>query len=60
MAEDPFQPSLRSHKLKGQFQGAWACSVTYDLRIIFEPVQNPDTGEDELLLFAFGSHDEVY
>ena len=60
LAEDPFHPLLRSHKLKGQLAGAWACSVSYDARILFESVQNPATGEEEILLLTMGSHDEVY
>ena len=60
LAEDPFQPSLRSHKLKGQLAGAWACSVGHDVRILFEFVENPATGEEEILLLTMGSHDAVY
>lgn len=60
LAEDPFHPSLHSHKLKGQLSGVWACSVGYDVRILFEFVQNPESGEEEILLLTVGSHDEVY
>ena len=60
LAEDPFHPWLRSHKLKGQLVDAWACSVSYDVRILFELVQNPTTGEEEILLLTVGAHDEVY
>ena len=60
LAEDPFHPSLHSHKLKGQLSGAWACSVGYDVRILFEFVQNLESGEEEILLLTVGSHDEVY
>ncbi|MFH1927735.1 MAG: type II toxin-antitoxin system mRNA interferase toxin, RelE/StbE family [Chloroflexota bacterium] len=60
LTEDPFHPSLRSHKLKGELAGAWACSVDYDVRILFELVQNRATGEDEILLLTLGSHSEVY
>jgi mRNA-degrading endonuclease YafQ of YafQ-DinJ toxin-antitoxin module len=60
LAIDPFHPSLESHKLKGKLVGTWACSVTYDLRIVFEFKQNPTSNEEEILLLAFGSHDEVY
>ena len=60
LAEDPFHPLLRSHKLKGQLAGAWACSVGYAVRILFEFVQNPATGEEEIVLLTMGSHDEVY
>ena len=60
LAEEPFHPSLRTHKLTGQLAGTWACSVGYDLRIIFELVQNLESGEEEILLLTVGSHSEVY
>ena len=60
LAEDPFHPSLHSHKLKGQLVGTWACSVGYDVRILFEFVENPATDEEEILLLTLGTHDEVY
>lgn len=60
LAEDPFHPTLHSHKLKGQLVGAWACTVDYDNRILFEFVQNPNSGEEEILLLTMGTHDEVY
>jgi addiction module RelE/StbE family toxin len=60
LSEDPFHPKLHSHKLKGKFAGAWACTVDYDNRIIFELVSNPETGEEEILLQSLGTHDRVY
>jgi len=60
LAEDPFQPALHSHKLKGELAGAWACTVDYDNRILFEFVQNPESGEEEIFLLTMGTHDEVY
>ena len=57
-AEDAFHPQLRSHKLKGEFAGSWACSVGYDLRIVFQFVQHEDS--EALLLVTVGTHDEVY
>lgn len=60
LAEDPFHPTLHSHKLKGELADAWACTVDYDKRILFEFVQNPDLGEEEILLLTMGTHDEVY
>jgi len=60
LAEDPFHPTLHSHKLKGELAGVWACTVDYDNRILFEFVHNPDTEEDEILLLTMGTHDEVY
>jgi addiction module RelE/StbE family toxin len=35
LAMEPFNPKLRTHKLKGDLQDSWACSVGYDLRLIF-------------------------
>lgn len=60
LAQNPFAASLESHKLKGQLAGVWACRLTYDLRILFEFVENPKTGEQEIHLLTVGSHDEVY
>ena len=60
LAEDPFHPALHSHKLKGELSGAWACTVDYDYRILFELVRNPESGEEEILLLTMGTHEGVY
>ena len=60
LAEDPFKRELYTHKLKGDLDGIWACAVDYDCRILFEFAQNPESGEDEILLVTLGTHDEVY
>jgi addiction module RelE/StbE family toxin len=60
LATDPKHASLRTHKLKGELAGTWSCSVSYDLRILFDFVENPETGEVEIFLLAVGTHDEVY
>jgi addiction module RelE/StbE family toxin len=60
LAADSKHASLRTHKLKGELAGTWSCSVSYDLRILFDFVKNPQTGEIEILLLAVGTHDEVY
>ena len=51
---DPFDPSLRTHKLSGELDGKWAFSAAYDMRVVclFEG--------DVAYLLAVGSHDEVY
>ena len=54
-SENPFDPRLRTHKLTGKLEGLWACSVTYDYRIIFRFLS-----KDEVLLIDIGGHDEVY
>ena len=58
LAEDPFHPLLKTHKLKGKLEGSWACSAGYDLRIIFEFVQYE--GSEAILLETIGTHQEVY
>jgi mRNA interferase YafQ len=46
---DPFVPSLKSHKLKGDLEGLWACWVEYDCRIIYKFEPNPDSDEDNII-----------
>jgi addiction module RelE/StbE family toxin len=58
LSEEAFHPQLRTHKLKGKLEGSWACSVGYDLRILFSFVQFE--GSEALLLEAIGTHEEVY
>ncbi|WP_414619119.1 type II toxin-antitoxin system YafQ family toxin [Calothrix sp. CCY 0018] len=60
LTEDPFNSSLRTHKLKGDLGGVWSCSVDYDNRILFEFIINPDSGEEDIFLLTLGSHDDVY
>ncbi len=57
---EPFAPQLETHKLKGKLAGSWACSAGYDLRIVFDFVKAGKSGEDDILLLAIGSHEEVY
>ena len=54
LQNDPFTPSLKTHKLKGNLEGLYACSLTHDLRIVFE------LSTDTIHLIDIGSHDEVY
>ena len=58
LADDAFHPQLKTHKLKGDLRGSWACSVAHDLRIVFELVQHD--GAEAILLQSIGTHDEVY
>nr|WP_267871580.1 type II toxin-antitoxin system mRNA interferase toxin, RelE/StbE family [Nostoc sp. CHAB 5715] len=60
LTADPFDPLLQTHKLKGKLSGAWACSVDHDCRIVFNFLQNIESGEEEILLIDIGTHDEVY
>ncbi|HXF40092.1 MAG TPA: type II toxin-antitoxin system mRNA interferase toxin, RelE/StbE family [Blastocatellia bacterium] len=60
LARDTFAPSLETHKLKGKLAGFWACSVGYDLRIVFDFVQIEGEQEAGIRLLEIGTHDEVY
>ncbi|NMG11308.1 type II toxin-antitoxin system mRNA interferase toxin, RelE/StbE family [Brasilonema sp. UFV-L1] len=60
LVTDPFAPSLKSHKLKGDLEGLWACWVEYDCRIIYTFEPNPDEDEEGIVLIDIGTHDEVY
>ena len=58
LATDCFHPRLKTHKLKGELEGTWACSLGYDLRIVFKFV---DYEESEcIFLLTLGTHEEVY
>jgi mRNA-degrading endonuclease YafQ of YafQ-DinJ toxin-antitoxin module len=58
LADDAFHPQLRTHKLKGNLAGSWACAAGYDLRIVFSFVQHEDAAA--ILLETVGTHEEVY
>jgi mRNA interferase YafQ len=58
MAEDVFQPTLKTHKLKAELAGSFAASAGYDVRIVFKLVQHD--GTEAVLLQTIGTHDEVY
>ena len=60
LSEAPFNPSLKTHKLKGDLTGVWACSINYSNRILFEFVEDYETEEEAILLHTVGSHDDVY
>ncbi len=58
LTEDPFHPSLKTHKLQGALHDSFACSLTHDLRIVFDLVRHE--GSRAILLLTVGTHDEVY
>lgn len=58
LSKDAFNRLLKTHKLKGDLKDSWACSVSYEMRIIFKFVEYK--GEKAILLETMGSHEEVY
>jgi addiction module RelE/StbE family toxin len=56
LAVNPFDASLKTHKLKGELKKFYGCSINYEYRIVFVMlIQN-----DEITLLDIGTHDEVY
>ena len=60
LADDPFDPKWKTHRLRGRLEGLWACWVEYDCRIVFVFEADPAGGEEAIVLADIGSHDEVY
>ena len=58
LATDCFHPRLKTHKLKAELEGSWACSAGYDLRIVFKFAEYQ--GAEAILLLTIGTHEEVY
>lgn len=58
LTEDISDSRLKTHKLKGGLKGSMACSVGFNLRIVFKIVQEGDS--EAILLETIGTHDEVY
>ena len=52
---DPFDPSLKTHKLSGKLKKLWSFSIDYDARVLFY-----FTEDGNAVFVDIGSHDEVY
>lgn len=50
LAEDTFNPNLRTHKLMGDFSDVWSCSIDYSLTILFQFVENSEGDSSAILL----------
>lgn len=49
--QDPFSPSLKTHKLTGKLSNYWSFSVDYQYRIVFRFIS-----DSEILLIDVGTH----
>jgi mRNA-degrading endonuclease YafQ of YafQ-DinJ toxin-antitoxin module len=58
LSDNHAEPSLFTHKLKGELEGRYSSRLTYEYRIIFSIVKVNQ--EDCILLLDIGTHDEVY
>ena len=53
---DPFHPSLRLHKLKGNLNEYYSVSINLEYRVVIDFL----VIDNEMILIAIGSHDNVY
>ena len=53
---DPFHPSLRLHKLKGNLHEYHSVSINMEYRVVIDFL----VIEEEIIPIDIGSHDEVY
>ena len=56
LKENPFHPSLRLHKLKGDLEEFYSVSIDLEYRIIIDFI----IIDKQIFLIDIGSHDEVY
>ena len=49
--ENPFDPRLKTHKLKGRLSEFWAFSVDFNYRVIFK-----FEGKDVIRFYTIGGH----
>jgi len=52
--KNPFEPSLKTHKLTGKLSNYWSFSVDYHIRILFEFLTDESVG-----FIDIGTH-EIY
>ncbi len=53
---DPFHPSLRIHKLKGELSNFHSISITMEYRVIIDFIIK----DNEIIPISIGTHDDVY
>jgi addiction module RelE/StbE family toxin len=56
LAVNPFDLSLKTHKLNGEFDGLYSCRLDYSDRVLFVIIELDKT----ITIVDIGSHDEVY
>jgi addiction module RelE/StbE family toxin len=52
---NPFDPSLKTHKLQGSLSDVYSCRLNYKNRVLFILLI-----EEIILVYDVGSHDQVY
>ncbi len=51
---NPYDPTIKTHKLSGMLKEFWSCSITYEIRLRFKII------DKTIELIDIGTHDEVY
>ncbi len=54
---DPFDSSLKTHKLSGKLKDLWSFSLEYDLRVVFFFTKDKPK---KAVFVDIGTHNEVY
>ncbi|MDH4128340.1 MAG: type II toxin-antitoxin system mRNA interferase toxin, RelE/StbE family [Spirochaetota bacterium] len=54
-SENPYNPTLETHKLKGKLKELSAFSIDDNIRVIFKQVE-----KNVYMLIDIGTHDDVY
>lgn len=52
---NPFDESLKTHKLSGKLKELWSFSIEYDIRVLFY-----FKDDDKAVFIDIGSHKDVY
>ncbi len=63
LSENPYDPKLKTHKLKGTLKGSLSCSINFNLRLIFSfgiVTDKFGNKREVIILETIGTHDEVY
>ena len=56
LSNDPFEPSLKLHKLQGNLEKFHAVRLTYKYRIVLILI----VVDEQIILIDIGTHDDVY
>lgn len=56
LSNDPFEPSLKLHKLQGNLEKFHAVRLTYEYRIVLILI----IVDEKIILVDIGTHDDVY
>ena len=60
LVENPRDPMLETHALRGAKKGMLSCSCGYDCRIIFRIELGTKPNTENIFLLNVGTHDDVY